>query len=318
MRKSCIIFRPLPRGTTNCLIFLKHGTHRKNWFSTNGTRISGMKSTAAEVEAALANYRKVSAERNKRLLAVYIDAITKAQFTDEKIREEISDEEWQEEQMAALAELLDSDMEDLEMFAPTDLLDSYDKIAGLIGLDGTTCGNLIPESRAGYAASYFDALDAALKEKAPEEVKKIISAPEEFRVIARHVLEIIGSMLPDDKNRHTMSFWKDDGVWDHSKIPARITRPETLEYPWNIDEKVALLWDPGMVLEGEFSCLYIQEPDGTWNWKFGWRWQGDEQIFDNIPELFEWYLSTLESDPPDLEGLTAEDVMNRLLTTWCI
>lgn len=41
-------------------------------------------------------------------------------------------------------------------------------------------------------------------------------------------------------------------------------------------------------------------------------------LFDNILELFEQYLSTLESDPPDLEGLTAEDVMNRLLTTWCI
>lgn len=56
-----------------------------------------MKSTAAGVEAALANYRKVSAERNKRLLGVYIDVITKAEFADELIREEYSDEEWVEE-----------------------------------------------------------------------------------------------------------------------------------------------------------------------------------------------------------------------------
>lgn len=148
-----------------------------------------------------------------------------------------------------------------------------------------------------------------------EGVKHIVSAPEEFRVIARHVLGIIGSMLPDDTNKHTMSFWQDDGVWDHLKIPTRIKRLESLEYPWDIGEKVALLWGPVMVLEGEFSCFYIQEPDGTWSWKFGWRWQGDEQISDNIPELFEWYLSTLESEPPGLVGLTAEAVMNRLLNT---
>lgn len=82
-----------------------------------------MKSTAAEVEAALTNYRKVSAERNKRLLAAYVDAISKAEFTDQQAREEISDEEWQEEQMWALGELLGSDMEDLGLFAPADLLD---------------------------------------------------------------------------------------------------------------------------------------------------------------------------------------------------
>lgn len=42
-----------------------------------------------------------------------------------------------------------------------------------------------------------------------------------------------------------------------------------------------------------------------------WQWQGDERIFDNIPELFEWYLWTMESDPSSLEGLTAEAVMDR-------
>lgn len=265
MRNTCTIFRPLPRGTTNCPFIFKHGISRKNWFSTNTTPVSSMKSTATEVEAALANYRKVSAERNKRLLTVYIEAITKAKFTDKQAREGFSDEEWQEEQMLALAEPLDSDMESLELFAPSDLLDHYDEIAGLIGLDGTTCGNLRMEDRAKRAASHFDALDAALKEKAPEEVKEIISAPEEFRVIAVTVLEIIGSVLPDDKNRHTMSFWKGDGVWDHSKFPARITRLENIEYPWNADEKVALQWDPRMVLKGEFSFLYVQEPDNTWN-----------------------------------------------------
>lgn len=119
-------------------------------------------------------------------------------------------------------------------------------------------------------------------------------------------------MLPDDMTKHTMSFWKDDGIWDHSKIPARVTKPEDHECPWEIGEEVALIWDPGMVFEGGSSCLCIPESDGTWSWIFGWRWQGDERTFDNIPELFNWYLATLESDLPILEGLTTETVINRV------
>ncbi|KAL1876968.1 hypothetical protein Daus18300_002575 [Diaporthe australafricana] len=271
-----------------------------------------MKSTATEIEAALANYRKVSAERNKRELGVYIDAFKKAEFTDEQIREETSDEEWEEEKMDALGELVCADLKkELGISAPAELLDRFDELAARCGLDGTTAGDLDPGERAADAAAYFDALDTALKEKAPEEVRQIISAPEEFRVLARHVLGINGAMLPDDMTKYTMSFWQDDGMWEHSKIPARVSKPEDLEYPYNVAEKVALIWDPGQVLEGEFRCIYIQESDGTWNWNFVWRSQGDERLFDNIPELFEWYLWTLETDPPDLEGLTAEAVFNR-------
>lgn len=270
-----------------------------------------MKSTAAEIEAALANYRKVSAERNRRSLAVYIDAITKAEFTDAAIREETSDEEWREEQLAAVEELVQTDMEHLEITAPAQLMERFDELAVAIGLDGTSCGNMLAEDRAAWAAAYFGALDAALKEKAPEEVKGIISAPEEFRVLARHVLGINGSMLPEDMTKHAMSFWEDHGMYDHSKIPARVTKPEDLAYPYHVDGKVALIWDPGTVLEGEFACIYVQESDGSWNWKFVFRWQVDERVFDNIPELLEWYLWTLESDLPNLEGLTAEAVFDR-------
>lgn len=104
-----------------------------------------MKSTAAEIEAALANYRKVSAERNKRLLEVYIDAITKAEFTDEVIREETSDEEWAEEQLGALGYLIGLDLGELRevgVSEPADLLGRYDELAGELSLDGTAGGVL--------------------------------------------------------------------------------------------------------------------------------------------------------------------------------
>lgn len=311
MRKFCNISRPFRRGTAQCQVIPKHGARRNNWFHTGGAPHFSMKSTAAEIEAALANFRRVSGARNKRLLKVYVDAIRRAEFTDEEIRKEMSDEDWQEEQMRALCELVDTELEDLDIFTPTELPERFDRFAGTLCLDGTSDSNIYPDYRAERAAAYFDALDGALKEKAPEEIKEIVSALEDFRVLARQVLGILGPVLPDEMTKDIMSFWQDDGVWDNSKIPARVTRSEDLEHPWSIDRKIALLWDPGMVLEGEFRCLYVQESDGTWNWNFGWRSQGDERTFDNIPDLFEWYLQNLETEPPNLEGLTAEAVMNR-------
>lgn len=99
-----------------------------------------MKSTAAEIEAALAYYRKISAERIKRLLGVYIDAVTKAKFTDELIREETGDEEWKEEQINALRDLVDAELDNLGMFKLTDLLDRFDRFAAALSLEGTSCG----------------------------------------------------------------------------------------------------------------------------------------------------------------------------------
>jgi hypothetical protein len=180
-----------------------------------------MKSTAAEIEAALANYRKVVAERNKRLLGVYIDAITRAEFTDEWIREETSDEEWYVEQLLALYELIQADPKYMDLSAAAELLGCFCELA----VDGTASGELDLEERATRAAAYFDALDVALKEKAPQEVRDIISAPEEFRVLARHVLRIYRAMLPDTMTKHTMSFWQHDGMYEHSKITDRVMKP---------------------------------------------------------------------------------------------
>lgn len=270
-----------------------------------------MKCTAAEIEAALADYRKVAAARNKRLLEVYIDAIIRAKFTDEAIREETSDEEWHEEQLLALGELVGGDLKELGISAPAELLDRFDDLAAGLCLDGTTGGDLDPEERAARIAVYFDALNAALKDKAPEEVREIISAPEEFRVLARHVIEINGAMLPDDMTKYTLSFWQDDGMYDHSKIPGRVSKLEGPAHPYDTFEHAVLVWDSGMVIGGRFGCFYVQESDGNWEWKFVYQGEGDERIFDNIPELFQWYLWTLERDPPNLEGLTAEAVMNR-------
>ncbi|POS71413.1 hypothetical protein DHEL01_v210192 [Diaporthe helianthi] len=168
-----------------------------------------MKSTPAEIEAALANYRKVTAERNKRELQVFVDAIVKADFAEEVTATEFTKERMDKERMEQLGELVQEDLNFLTH--PTELMDRYDELAARLYLDGTSGGDLDPEKRASYTEPYFEALGAALKEKAPDEVKEIISVPEEFRVLARHVTGICGPGLPHHQTMFPMSFWATRG-----------------------------------------------------------------------------------------------------------
>ncbi|KAI3391714.1 hypothetical protein diail_6878 [Diaporthe ilicicola] len=269
-----------------------------------------MKSTPEEVEAALANYRKITAERNKRVLQVFVDAIVNAEFEDEQVADEFTEEEMHKERMEQLGELVENGLDFLTQ--PTELMDRYDELAAELYLDGTHGGHQDPEVRANWTEPYFQALEAALREKAPDEVKGTISVPEEFRVLARHVTGICGPGLPHEQTMHPMSFWVDEGMGDHAKIPSRILAAEDTEVVvLALDERVALGWKPGSTIECEWICVYVQEEDGSWTWKFVYSETGMTQMFDTIPDLLEWFLRYTEDGVPLLEGVTAEDVIDR-------
>lgn len=55
--------------------------------------------------------------------------------------------------MNALRDLFDAELDDLGTSKPIDLLDRFDRFAAALSLDGTSCGNLLPESRAETAAA---------------------------------------------------------------------------------------------------------------------------------------------------------------------
>ncbi|KAL2284689.1 hypothetical protein FJTKL_08775 [Diaporthe vaccinii] len=105
-----------------------------------------MKSTPEEIEAALANYRKVTAERNKRDLQIFVDAIVNADFEDEQVRDEFTDEQMHKERMGQLGELVQDDLDHLSQ--PTELMERYDELAASLYLDGTFGGDIDPEKRA--------------------------------------------------------------------------------------------------------------------------------------------------------------------------
>lgn len=270
-----------------------------------------MKSTPEEIEAALANFRKVSAERNRRSLQVFVDAIVNADFEDEETATEFTEEEMDQERMGQLGEIVEDDLDVLTH--PAELMDRFDELAPKLSLDGTSGGDMDPEERANVAEAYFKALEAALKEKAPDEVSDTISAPEEFRVLARHVLGIRGPGLPKEHTEHDMSFWSDEGIGNHAKIPSRILAPGDIPGKHALDERAALGWTPGSTVNCDWTCVYVKESDdsSSWVWKFVWSDPSGSRVFDTIPELLEWFLEFTDEDPPVLEGVTAENVIDR-------
>lgn len=268
-----------------------------------------MKSTPEEIEAALASYRKTSAERNKRALQLYVDAIVNSRFEDETTESEFTEEEMNQERIGQQGDIVGDTLDDLSQ--PTELLDRYDELAPELSLEGTVGGTLDPEKRASLAEAYFKALEAALKERAPDEVNDTISVPEEFRVLAKHVIGIRSPDLPQDHCQHAVNFWSDESIFDHSKIPSRILAPGDIPGKLAVHERVALGWNPGSTTDCDWTCVYAQESDDSWAWIFVWSDPSGARAFDTIPDLLEWFLEFTESDPPLFEGVTAEDVIDR-------
>lgn len=270
-----------------------------------------MRSTAAEVEAALAGWRTANASRNKERLKIYIDAIMKAED------EEADEEDLNSDRLDSLAALLENTSESLAadgVATPANFLERFDELAHKYSLDGTSGGECTPQERADASGREFAELELALRERAPEGViRNMIGVPDEFRVLARHVLGICGPHLPKDQNTHAMNFWADDVT---RSIASRVHAPADIPYgggdlAGSAGLEVALGWCPGLCTDGDFVCVYSRELDGDeWGWRFVWTGPGDLYVCDTIPELFTWLLGVMEqSQLPDLEGMSDGDVL---------
>lgn len=272
-----------------------------------------MRSTAAEIEDVLAEWRSANASRNKQRLQIYVDAIMNAED------EETDEEELKQERLGSLATVLEDTEERLAadgIATPTDFLERFDELAPKYSLDGTQGGDCTPQERADISNREFTELAAALKERAPEGViRDTVTVPEEFRVLARHVLGIRGPHLPIDQNRFAMNFWADS--LHHKSVASRVHEPDDIPFcGGNLEGsaglEVALGWCPGVSTEGEFVCVYSRELDGEneWAWRFVWTGPGDLYVCDTIPELFRWLLDDMANDPlPDAENMTVSDIL---------
>ncbi|KAL2273614.1 hypothetical protein FJTKL_04210 [Diaporthe vaccinii] len=184
-----------------------------------------MKSTAAEIKAALAEWRSTNASRNKQRLKVYVDAIMNAED------DEADEEDLNKDRLDSLAALLEDTSESLAadgIGTPAEFLERFDELAPRYWLDGTEGGDCTPQQRADLSGREFAELETVLKERAPEGVvRDTIAVPEEFRVLARHVLGICGPHLPKDQHVIAMNFWADDVT---QSLASRVHRPSDIPF----------------------------------------------------------------------------------------
>lgn len=269
-----------------------------------------MKSSVAKIEDSLAIYRDLSAQANANALEIFIDAIIQADFEDESSESQYTDEDMERERNGALADILHNIIGDNveELVTAYDLLFHFRALAPKYSLDGTVGGELKPEERAALTAPYFDAVEIALKDKAPQEVRQIISVPEEFRILAKHILGLRGGGLHKDNREHALDFWTDGGI---SELPSRIVAPDDIPGIHTVKNKVALGWRQATSLDGALTCIFVQESDGAWAWSFLWSGFYETRAF-SITQLLDWVFRTTEPDLGSfLAGYTFEDVIDR-------
>lgn len=270
-----------------------------------------MKSTAAEIEVALVTWRSTNASRNKKRLKVYVDAIMNAED------EGADEEDLSKDRLDSLAVLLEETSESLNadgIATPAEFLARFDELAPKYHLDGTEGGDFTPEQRADISNKEFSELEKVLKAQAPEGVvRDTITVPDEFRVLARHVLGICGPHLPTDQNINAMNFWADDVA---QSLASRVHKPSDIPFgggnlAGSAGLEVALGWCSGLCIDGDFVCVYSRELDGDeWAWRFVWTGPGDLYVCDTVPELLKWLLDLMgNSRPPNLDNMLDGDIL---------
>lgn len=138
-----------------------------------------MKSTVVEIEDSLALYRDLSAQANATALGVLIDTILEADyFEDESGRSEDTDEDMMQERDETLASILDNIIGDKveELTIANDILIRFEESKPKYSLDGTVGGEMEDEERATLTTAYCEAVETALRGKAPEEVRGVSSS----------------------------------------------------------------------------------------------------------------------------------------------
>lgn len=268
-----------------------------------------MASSGKEIATSLAAYRSFIAAQNRRALEVYVPFIASAVPDDLE-----DDEDVEELRLDGLNTLLDTTLQDFDVSEPREVLTRYDELAQKIGLDGTYMMHEgTPDGREAARREYLSVIEQNLRQKSREDVRKTISIPEDFRVLAGLVDGILGYGLPAFRNEAQPAFW-----WgcrdDQGPHAERVMTPEELTEHANLPEcwQIAGGWAPGTGPDANFSIVYSRKSDeDAWKWRYTLSTAVDGlQVFETIPEFLAWYTHFGESDEvPGPNELNAERLL---------
>ncbi|KAK1716042.1 hypothetical protein CaCOL14_001348 [Colletotrichum acutatum] len=268
-----------------------------------------MASPPDDIAASLAAYCSFISAQNRRALEIYVPFIATAVPDDLE-----DDDEVEELRLDGLNTLLDTNLKDLGVSDPGEILARFDELAPKIGLDGTYVMQEhegTSEERDAIRREYLFVIEESLKRKSREDVRDSISIPEDFRALAGLVDGIVGYGLPVFRNRAHPAFWwgcRDD-LCPHA---GRVMTPEDLTQHAALPEcwQIAGGWAPGTGPDANFSIVYSRESDeDPWKWRYTLSTLDHGlQIFERIPEVLAWYAHFRQSDevpgPDELDANT--------------
>ncbi|KAF4776753.1 hypothetical protein HER10_EVM0008624 [Colletotrichum scovillei] len=242
-----------------------------------------MASSPDDIAVSLAAYRSFISTQNRRALDVYVPFIAAAVPDDLE-----DDEDVEELRLDGLNTLLDTNLKDFGVSEPS-------------------------EERDAIRREYLSVIEENLKRKSREDVRKTISIPEDFRVLAGLVDGIVGYGLPVFRNRSHPAFWwgcRDD-LRPHAE---RVMTPEDLAQHAGLPEcwQIAGGWAPGTGPDANFSIVYSRDSDeDPWKWRYTLSTLDHGlHIFEMIPEFLAWYAHFRQFDEvPGPDELDANDLL---------
>ncbi|KAF6820528.1 hypothetical protein CSOJ01_00784 [Colletotrichum sojae] len=280
-----------------------------------------MHSTPEEIKAALDAYRSHVAARNRQALEVYVPVIARAEVEPGDLESDGDIVGLRMDSVRQLVGAEEQDFTELGILVPGDVLEMYEALVLLVGLDGVSAppSGEQDEERRARGEEYFSALEEALRQKSSEDVRDEITVPAELRELAMFV---DGIDAPGLDHERMGCLWA--GVRESPAAAAKRVKPAEevktssgLDWRW----EVAGGWEWGDAAEeGPFCVVYCRRADDDdnkqeWAWRYTFLsfYDYSSWVFDTIPELLAWYRDFgVEDKLPAEEDLDVERLLEGL------
>jgi hypothetical protein len=279
-----------------------------------------MLSTRDEITTALDAYCSYISAQNRQALEFYVPLIINTRPPED----DIDEDEIPQMRLNSLSTLLSAsnhviqrvrDGEPGLISAPEEVLTRYDELVPWLGLDGVfrfqESGPAFHDRREVCRAEYFDSIERALKEKCLEEVRGTIAIPEELRILAEMGVDgLYGPGLGSYKTKHQAIFWVGPGEKPEYYI-ARVQTAAKLASDTGLETSGWVIGGGWKTGEGEGAvcyALYCRRDDEE---EFAWRYivslEGDQPMFETLPELLGWYKGFREQKIEDIRAYFSEE-----------
>ncbi|EZF34274.1 hypothetical protein H109_03987 [Trichophyton interdigitale MR816] len=243
--------------------------------------------TPEEVISAIEKYRKIVAEDSYKSLEWLIVEGEKQEL--EPPWKDADESLILEGQMRSCEEYLGFDLPDFKH--PRELLSRFDEIVERCCCNGVKHLEILTLARGSAGMSteaHIRVLEKALQDNTYISVPFLVSVPEEYKTLMRHVDSLIGVGLLYQRSPPLWAGCTDS----EDEIKQRIVAKDYMKR-WHDDYEVAAGWEAGDSREGFiFVMLCRNEKKGKpWRWRYtrvDWCEQYSE-VFDSIPSFLEFY-----------------------------